>query len=399
MPTSRTISSSVSSSGVRQPVQALGRHAVGAAQVAPVGQRHAQVGVHPAEAVLESLGGHGPQSRPAPAGSRVAHPAPDSLGRCGRCGSCSVAGGCSSRSPSAWSPGAPGGSASGSSTGSRTARRATPWWSGQRGPAARPGGRRAGPRPRRPRVRAVAGGHRDRHLRDRRHRDRALPHPRRRLRRRRRGPARDRRRHLPAGRPRLGRHGQPRGRRLRRPRAAVRRGHGHRLGPRRRQWRQHRRQWRLDARDLQREDRRRPRPRGVRRLRRPAFREPGARHSAGRRPAAGARQRPALLLRPAVVVLRRARHLRLLLPHVRRVARGQARQAPLPRAGRGRRRRRKADQRARKQVVRAAYDRELARAQSERSMPPSTGTIAPDTNDEAGDSRKAATRPNSSGSP
>ena len=39
------------------------------------------------------------------------------------------------------------------------------------------------------------------------------------------------------------------------------------------------------------------------------------------------------------------------------------------------------------------------RAQSERSMPPSTGTIAPVTNDAAGESRKAATRPNSSGSP
>lgn len=37
--------------------------------------------------------------------------------------------------------------------------------------------------------------------------------------------------------------------------------------------------------------------------------------------------------------------------------------------------------------------------QSERSIPPSTGTIAPDTNEAAGDSRKAATRPNSSGSP
>lgn len=38
-------------------------------------------------------------------------------------------------------------------------------------------------------------------------------------------------------------------------------------------------------------------------------------------------------------------------------------------------------------------------AQSARSMPPSTGTIAPVTNDEAGLSRNAATRPNSSGSP
>ncbi len=40
-----------------------------------------------------------------------------------------------------------------------------------------------------------------------------------------------------------------------------------------------------------------------------------------------------------------------------------------------------------------------ARDQRERSMPPSTGTIDPDTNEAAGDSRKAATRPNSSGRP
>ena len=38
-------------------------------------------------------------------------------------------------------------------------------------------------------------------------------------------------------------------------------------------------------------------------------------------------------------------------------------------------------------------------AQSARSMPPSTGSITPETNDDAGDSRKAAARPNSSGSP
>jgi cytochrome oxidase assembly protein ShyY1 len=37
--------------------------------------------------------------------------------------------------------------------------------------------------------------------------------------------------------------------------------------------------------------------------------------------------------------------------------------------------------------------------QSARTMPPSTGTIAPVTNDDAGLSRNAATRPNSSGSP
>ena len=37
--------------------------------------------------------------------------------------------------------------------------------------------------------------------------------------------------------------------------------------------------------------------------------------------------------------------------------------------------------------------------QSARSMPPSTGSMAPVTNDAAGESRKAAARPNSSGSP
>lgn len=37
--------------------------------------------------------------------------------------------------------------------------------------------------------------------------------------------------------------------------------------------------------------------------------------------------------------------------------------------------------------------------QSARSMPPSTGTMAPDTNDDAGESRKAATAPNSPGRP
>jgi cytochrome oxidase assembly protein ShyY1 len=63
---------------------------------------------------------------------------------------------------------------------------------------------------------------------------------------------------------------------------------------------------------------------------------------------------------------------------------------------------------ARKQAVRAAYQRayeaerrsrEESRAHRARSMPPSTGTIEPETNDAAGESRNAATRPNSSGSP
>ncbi|MGZ4438369.1 MAG: SURF1 family cytochrome oxidase biogenesis protein [Nocardioidaceae bacterium] len=46
-----------------------------------------------------------------------------------------------------------------------------------------------------------------------------------------------------------------------------------------------------------------------------------------------------------------------------------------------------------------AYDERRKTAQSERSMPPSTGSITPVTNDAAGDSRKAAARPNSSGRP
>lgn len=58
---------------------------------------------------------------------------------------------------------------------------------------------------------------------------------------------------------------------------------------------------------------------------------------------------------------------------------------------------------ARKQAVRAAYQRayeeERRQRQGVRNMPPSTGTIAPDTNDAAGESRNAATRPNSSGTP
>jgi cytochrome oxidase assembly protein ShyY1 len=48
-----------------------------------------------------------------------------------------------------------------------------------------------------------------------------------------------------------------------------------------------------------------------------------------------------------------------------------------------------------------AYDewRGPRRPQTARSMPPSTGNITPEMNEEAGDSRKAAARPNSSGSP
>lgn len=45
------------------------------------------------------------------------------------------------------------------------------------------------------------------------------------------------------------------------------------------------------------------------------------------------------------------------------------------------------------------YDEWRRGPHRERSMPPSTGTMAPVTNEAAGESRKAATRPNSSGSP
>ncbi|MBB6625924.1 SURF1 family protein [Nocardioides sp. KIGAM211] len=85
---------------------------------------------------------------------------------------------------------------------------------------------------------------------------------------------------------------------------------------------------------------------------------------------------------------------------------------PSPRAeALAERKQKRADQRGHKQAVRAAYQRAYeaerqqraggapAAAQSARSMPPSTGTIAPETNDAAGDSRNAATRPNSSGAP
>ena len=70
------------------------------------------------------------------------------------------------------------------------------------------------------------------------------------------------------------------------------------------------------------------------------------------------------------------------------------------------RKRKRAEKAAKKQAVRAAYQRayekervEREGRQSARSMPPSTGSIAPDTNAAAGERRHAATRPNSSGLP
>lgn len=65
------------------------------------------------------------------------------------------------------------------------------------------------------------------------------------------------------------------------------------------------------------------------------------------------------------------------------------------------RKQKRAAKNAHKQKVRAAYQAayQAERDQRARSMPPSTGSIEPETNDEAGDSRNAATRPNSSGTP
>ena len=82
---------------------------------------------------------------------------------------------------------------------------------------------------------------------------------------------------------------------------------------------------------------------------------------------------------------------------------------PEPRVDpRAERKARRTARNAHKQAVRAAYQaayeqEKRARggdeAQSERSMPPSTGTIAPETYDDAGESRNAATEPNSAGRP
>ncbi len=111
-------------------------------------------------------------------------------------------------------------------------------------------------------------------------------------------------------------------------------------------------------------DRSGARPRGLRRVRRPPRGGSTGRRAPGAGAAPGPRRGTALLLRPAVVVLRPARRRWLPLPGVRRVAQGQR----------------------------------VAR-QSDRSIPPSTGSITPVRNDAAGESRNAAARPNSSGSP
>jgi cytochrome oxidase assembly protein ShyY1 len=87
---------------------------------------------------------------------------------------------------------------------------------------------------------------------------------------------------------------------------------------------------------------------------------------------------------------------------------GRRRAEPAREAVVAERTQRRRDRNARKQAVRAAYQRAYEAERSQRaergdqrarSIPPSTGTIEPETNDAAGDSRNAATRPNSSGSP
>ena len=60
---------------------------------------------------------------------------------------------------------------------------------------------------------------------------------------------------------------------------------------------------------------------------------------------------------------------------------------------------RKNGPRGERQGHRTAKQKDRQGAQRARSIPPSTGSITPVTNDAAGDSRKAAARPNSSGSP
>ena len=96
---------------------------------------------------------------------------------------------------------------------------------------------------------------------------------------------------------------------------------------------------RLHAVDLQRADRAGDRSRGVRRFRRPRQRGSGPRDATGEGRAPRPRQRPALLLRAPVVVLRPAGRLRLLLPGLRRVARRAARQRAVRTCAASRRRR------------------------------------------------------------
>ncbi len=60
---------------------------------------------------------------------------------------------------------------------------------------------------------------------------------------------------------------------------------------------------------------------------------------------------------------------------------------------------RRANRRGDTSIVQRRAERAAAHAQSARTIPPSTGSITPDTNDADGESRNAAARPNSSGRP
>ena len=212
-----------------QPVEALGRHAVVASQVAPVGQRDPQVRGHAAEAVRQGCR-HDHKStdgcrttrrmlrtgRITSPGAQAAVPGLTPLDRLRARGRLPGVGRVAARRVAVPPAGRPAGT-----------QRDHP---AQREGRRRPGRRRPGPRPRCRRGRRVAHrrGHRD--VRRRGHRGRPLPHPRRCLRRRRRRPPRARRRHEPAGRPWLVRHRQPWSDDRRRARTAGRGGRRHRLG-------------------------------------------------------------------------------------------------------------------------------------------------------------------------
>ncbi len=243
----------------REPVQALLGHAVGAAQVAAVGQADAQVGGDPAEGVCEwlhspSLGSGGwADGWVASRRALVRVPAEPALGRvragCGGAGVRHVVAGRVAVPP----PGRPQG---------RERRRAH-----QRAPRGRPRGRRAEPGPRPVRAGRVAGGQRDRDLRRGADGRDPLPEPRRRAGGRRRRTAGHGRRHRAPRRPRLARDRPERRGPRRHPRPARRRGRRDRVRPGQRQRRQHPGRRPVRPLDQQRRDRPGDRAPGLRRLR------------------------------------------------------------------------------------------------------------------------------------
>ena len=100
-----------------------------------------------------------------------------------------------------------------------------------------------------------------------------------------------------------------------------------------------------------------------------------------------------------------ARALRLRLPRLGRVALAAPRRAVGAREALAERKPKRAAKNAHKQAVQAAYQKAYADERAARELTGRAacrrrpGSITPDTKDAAGDSRKAATRPNSSGSP